>query len=137
MQAQAESRIRARGRRSREAGLSLLEVVLTMALLTSMALGTSLLVIPIARQSRVGREIQAANTAARDVLEKIQATPFKDILTTYPHSSEHTVPSLENGAVRVLYDDPAADPLLVRAEVSWSSPDFGNMTRTFHTVRTE
>ena len=118
-------------------GFSLLEVVLTIALLTTTTLGTSLLLVPIARQSRIGRETQIANSAARGVLERLQATPFKDLLTDYPPSSVKTISELPSGKVTVQYEDPAADPLIIEAIVTWDSPDLGSMSRAFNTIRTE
>jgi prepilin-type N-terminal cleavage/methylation domain-containing protein len=119
------------------AGFSLLEVVLTLAVLASVTLGTTILLVPIARESRSSAEVQTANLAARGVLERIQATPFKDITVLYPQGSVHAVANLPGGQIAITYDDPAADPLMVRADLTWNSPDSGAMTRSFQTVRTE
>ncbi len=121
----------------RRQGFSLLEIVITISLLTIVTLSTVLLLVPIARQSRLQRETEAANLAAKRVLEKIQATPFKDILTIYPQSSSVAIPELPNGSIVITYTNPSADPLVIQANLTWESPDIGTLQRTFHTVRTE
>ena len=118
-------------------GFSLLELVLTLAILASVTLSVTLLLVPLARQSRISRETEAANLAARRVLERIQATPFKDILPVFPQSSEQPIAELPSGKVTLTYDDPAADPLVVKIDVTWQSPELGAMARAFHTMRTE
>lgn len=121
----------------RAGGFSLLELVVAIAILTGVGLATSVLLVPISRQTRIVRETRSANAAAQRVLEKIQATPFKDIRGTYPPASEHPILDLPGGKVTITYADPDADPLVVRAQVSWQSPDLGSMSRTFSTARTE
>jgi type II secretory pathway pseudopilin PulG len=124
-------------RREASGGFCLLDVVLATALLTVVALATTLVLVPMARQTRIRGEVQAADTAARRVLETFQAAAFKDIVSTYPPSVELDVPDLPDGKIRVTYDDPTADPLLIHVELSWNSPDLGSMSRTFSTLRTE
>jgi len=118
-------------------GFSLLEVVITIALLSSVALGVAILLVPVARQSRIQRETEIANIAAKKVLEKVQATPFHQIVTAYPNGSIHPIPELPAGRIVVTYADPAADPLFLRADLSWNSREVGPMSRRFETVRTE
>ncbi|MBI4585077.1 MAG: prepilin-type N-terminal cleavage/methylation domain-containing protein [Planctomycetes bacterium] len=121
----------------RRQGFSLLEIAIAISLLTIVTLSTVLLLVPIARQSRLQREIEAANLATKRVLEKIQATPFKDILAIYPQSSSIAIPELPNGSLVLTYTDPSADPLVIQANLTWESPEIGTLQRTFHTVRTE
>ena len=130
----------ARGRRAAgkaTSGLSLLEVVISIALLSSLALGSLLVFVPISRQSRVNREISLANFEARRVLEKVHAVPFKDVTTLYADGLEYIIPTLPEGKVRTSYEDPNSDPLVLRVAISWESPELGSMQRTFFTVRTE
>ena len=126
-----------RGGRERNGGFSLLEVVVTIAILSSVALATTLLLVPVARQSRIGRETEVANIEARKVLEKIQALPFKDIILTYPQGARIPIAGLPSGRIDISYVDPAADPLIIQADLTWQSSDLGAMQRTFNTVRTE
>jgi Tfp pilus assembly protein PilV len=125
----------ARGRG--EGGFSQLEVVLGVVILTSVTLGTLLVVIPVSRQVRVSREMELANIEARRVLEQIQASPFAEITTLYPPGSTRALVTLPSGQLTVNYVDPAADPLFVQATLAWTSADLGPMSRTFTTVRTE
>jgi Tfp pilus assembly protein PilV len=124
------------GRRPPE-GLSLLEVVVTIAVLTGVALGAALLLAPMARQARINRETSIANVETQRVLEELQAAPLRDIVALYPQGSVRPIPQLPGGSLRVSYVDPAADPLVVDVELTWNSPDLGSMQRSFHTIRTE
>ena len=124
-------------RTSRRQGFSLLEVSITIAILLATTLTATLLLVPIARQSRLRREVEVANTSAKRVLERIQATPFKDILKVYPQSYSETIAGLGAGTITITYADPTADPLLIQADLTWNNPEAGTMQRTFNTVRTE
>jgi type II secretory pathway pseudopilin PulG len=118
-------------------GISLLEVIVGIAILTSLALAAILIIVPVSRQARINREVATANTEARRVLEKVQAAKFKDIVVLYPNGSAAPIISLPGGKVTTTYENPAADPLILRAVLTWDSPDLGPMMRTFFTVRTE
>ena len=121
----------------RSAGFSLLELAITVAILLSATLTALLLLVPVANQARLRREVETANSAAKRVLERIQATPFKDITTIYPPSYSETIADLDSGTITITYTDPAADPLVISADLSWVNPEAGTIQRTFKTVRTE
>ncbi len=127
------------GRRSsgHESGLTLLEVVISVAILASLTLGSTLIFVPVSRQARINREVAVANSEAKRVLEKVHAIPFNQVLVVYPQGSTNTLSSLPNGQITTTYEDPTADPLVMRATLTWDSPDLGAMTRSFFTVRTE
>lgn len=118
-------------------GFSLLELMITVAILTSVTLAAALVVVPVARESRFRRQVEAANTAALRVLEKIQTTSFGNLVGTYPQGHVETIPGLNSGSLTIQYVDPAADPLEIQLDVSWNSPEAGTIARTFHTMRTE
>ncbi len=111
--------------------------MITVALLATVTLAAALVVVPVARESRLRREVEAASTAARRVLEKIQATSFNSIVTTYPQGYVEAIPGLNAGSLRIVYADPAADPLQIQVDLAWNSPEAGTITRTFQTLRTE
>ncbi|HVR73156.1 MAG TPA: type II secretion system protein, partial [Planctomycetota bacterium] len=111
-------------------GFTLLEVVITVALLASVTLSGMLLIVPVARQARIRREVQIANTAARRMLEKVQAAPFSEILTLYPTSYVESITDLPGGTLSITYVDPAADPLEIQASLTWESAEMGTMQRT-------
>lgn len=118
-------------------GFSLLELMLTVSVLAIATLAAALIVVPVARESRLRREVETANVAAKRVLERIQSTPFTSILSTYPQGHVETVPGLNSSALTIQYADPAADPLDIRLDLVWVSPEAGSITRTFYTLRTE
>lgn len=120
-----------------ERGFSLLELMITVAILATVTLAAALVVVPVARESRLRREVETASTAARQVLEKIQATSFGNIVSTYPQGYVQSIPGLNSGSLQVVYADPTVDPLEIRVDLSWDSPEAGTITRTFQTIRTE
>ena len=122
---------------AKTAGFSLLEMIIVIGLLTAVLLGTLILIVPIARQSRINREIEIANAEAQKALEQFQATPFHDIVDDFPPGTELIIDELTDATVTINYADPTADPLLIQVNLSWTSPDLGDMQRVFDTVRTE
>jgi type II secretory pathway pseudopilin PulG len=122
---------------SSERGLTLLEVTLTVVLMTVLALSVGLLVVPTARQTRINREAMAANGVARSAIEAVHSTAFPDVLEKYPQGSTESVPALPGGQLQFSYEDPAADPLRVRIDLTWSSLDLGTVQRSFFTAKTE
>ena len=121
----------------RSSGMTLLEVIIAVAILTSLALSATLVFVPVSRQARVNREIAAANIEAKRVLEKVHAIPFKDIIKVYPQGRQVVINTLQGGVMTTTYEDPTADPLVMRAVLTWQSPDLGAMQRTYYTVCTE
>ncbi|MEM7261551.1 MAG: hypothetical protein AAF488_06130 [Planctomycetota bacterium] len=115
----------------------MVEVMIAIAILATLALSTLLTLVPIGRQTRLNRELQAATHAVGDVLERIHATPFNDLQTLYPDGQTASVSELQDGQLTVSYDDPTADPAILTLTLSWNSPQISPVTRTFTTVRTE
>lgn len=118
------------------AGLSLLEVAMTIALLTSVTLCTTMVLVPVARQSRINREVAVANARVRRVIERLLTMPLREIVATYPDGSVLDMGDLRAGTLSVSYVDPEADPLEIRLELKWVSPDMGSMEVSFVTART-
>jgi hypothetical protein len=107
-----------------------------VALLTMLTLSAALVSVPISRQARSNREVAMGNTEAIRILERVHAVPFSKITTIYPDGIVIPVASLPSGTVAIQYDDPSADPLVLRATLAWASSDIGQIQRTFHTVIT-
>ncbi len=126
-----------RARQHRECGLTLIEVMVTVAILTSLAMGSMLVIVPVARQTRLSKEVEIANTELRRVLEKVQAAPYNEVTTLYPDGTELPIQDLENGLITISYTDPTADPLFLRVSITWEGQDSGTYSRSFSTVRTE
>jgi len=120
-----------------EAGFSLIETVVAAALLGVLTLSTLLTIIPISRQTRLSREVEAATYAVSDTLERIHATPFNEILILHPDGQSLDVDTLPSGQLSITYDDPTADPLVMTISLSWVAEDGGSIVREFTTVRTE
>lgn len=123
-------------RRSAETGVSLLEVVIGMSILTCLSLAAVLVFVPVSRQARINREVAIASREASAVLEKVHAVPFTKVLDIFPDGGEIPLASLPSGRVLTTYEDPDADPLVFRAVLIWDSPNLGSMSRTFDTVLT-
>jgi len=121
----------------RQAGFSLIEVFVTVAILAAVTLSSILVAVPVSRQTRLSREMELANAEVRRVVERIESMPFSTITSSYPQYSEYTIAGLKDGKIAVSYADPAADPLQVQVTLTWTSPDLGSMTRTFTTARTQ
>ena len=117
-------------------GFTLLEVMITVAVLSVLALSATLLLVPVSRQARINQEIQVAQSEATRVLESIQSLPFDEIIVVYPPSVVLEVPALNNGKLKVNYVDPETDPIEVQLVLSWSSSDLEEMQRIFTTART-
>jgi Tfp pilus assembly protein PilV len=118
-------------------GLTLLEVTFAVVILSAVSLSMAQLVVPIAGQSRLNRERSLANLGAKRVLERIQATPFDDMLGAFPDGSTLEVPTLPEGKITVTYADTNADPLEIRVDLTWNSQDAGSMEREYYTAKTE
>jgi type II secretory pathway pseudopilin PulG len=123
--------------RDRVRGMSLLEVVIALGILTALALATVLILVPVSRQGRINRETSTADAAVQRTLEEIHATPFNDLLDQFPDGSDEIVPDLPDGSLAVSYADPTADPLEIELTLSWMSPEIGAMEVVFNTLRTE
>lgn len=123
--------------RDSEAGFSLIEVAVAVALLSILTVSTLLTLIPVSRQTRLTREMETASAAVRDLMERVHATPFSEVPVLYPDGTVVTLAALENGDVTIAYEDITADPLIISFDLAWNSPQIGSMSRTFVTVKTE
>lgn len=123
--------------RDRESGFSMMEVATAVSLLGILTISTMLTLLPVSRQTRLNREVEAATSAVRDVLEQVHATPFAEIPALYPDGLAIELDTLPAGEVLVGYEDATADPLLMSLTISWQSPEVGAMSRSFVTVKTE
>ena len=124
-------------RTSRHAGLTLLEVATSAAVLVVVAMSSVLMMLPIAKQARISREMDTGLMAAEEYIEGLQLSPFDTITTKFPPGQETSVDTLNEGKIVVEYADPDVDPLVVHVHLTWTSPDLGSMSRTFTTARTK
>ncbi len=122
----------------RRRGLTLIEVVMAISVLVLLTASTIITMVPVSRQNRMSREMELAVTEVRNVLEKVHATPFNDLVTLYPPGLVLPINELNNGKLLISYVNPDADPLVMQVELTWDSEEsLGSVSRTFYTVRTE
>jgi len=112
-------------------------VTIAIVILTVLSLTTALVLVPVSREHRTARQTDVANSAVRNILESVHATPFNEIVNRYPDGGVIPIPALPGGQVTISYTDPTADPLYMQLDLSWNSPENGLMQKTFYTVRTE
>lgn len=124
-------------RAARNQGFSLVEVAAAVSLLGILTISTLLTLVPVSRQTRLNRELESASAAARNVLEQVQATPYNEIVGSFPDGQTTSLTSLQSGTVVISYADATADPLVMTVTVAWDSPQVGPMSRVFTTVKTE
>ena len=108
-----------------------------VALLGILTVSTLLTLIPVSRQTRLNREMEAASSAVRDLMERVHATTFSEIPDLYPDGTVVALAALDDGEVTIGYEDINADPLVISFDLAWDSEQIGQMNRTFVTVKTE
>lgn len=118
---------------AREAGFSLIEVTVAIALL---ALG---LVAAVAAQSgalalsRASRDVAIGAADLASACELIMSVPVSDLESTYPDGAAITAFNglhLRDESVVVTYPDPSADPIEVRLAIRWRDQS-GAFTPTY------
>ena len=124
-------------KREREAGFSILEVYVAAALLVVVMFSAMLTVVPVSRQVRISDDIDTVVMQVQNVLERVQVTPYSELVTTYPDGVQLVLAGVEAGTLTITYEDTTADPLQVRITANWTIPDLGPIERIFSTTRTE
>ncbi len=117
-------------------GFSLLELVFALSILSILALSTMLAFVPVGRQSRTSRQVELASIAVKSILENVQATPYSNLLNTYPNGSESSVAGLDDGMVTINYEDTTSDPLVMQVTINWTS-ETGALSKTFFASKTQ
>ena len=121
----------------KEAGFSILEVYIALALLVVVIFSAMLTVVPVSRQVRISEDIDTVVAQVQDALERVQVLPFSEVTTEFPAGSTIDLEGVETGAITVTYEDVNADPLQLRMTANWTIPDLGPVERIFSTTRTE
>ncbi len=122
---------------SRCRGLTLLEVSITVTILLSVVLGTTLVLVPIARQARMNRETEHATAAAQRMLARMRVSSRRELLERWPQGSTRPLPALEGGEMIVNYGDLTAAPLEVSLEVVWTNSDVGEVRFEIATLKAD
>lgn len=118
-------------------GFTLLELIITISILTVATLCSVPLAVKISRQTRLSREAHVANTEIQKVVDDILSIPFDSITTVYPPGTQIALEGIQNSSIGVSYEDPAADPLKIQITLTWENADSITITRTFYTARTK
>lgn len=123
-------------------GLTLVELLI-VSLVLVVTIGALLVVFVNAlNQIVLAKEISIATDDLRDILEKIKATPFANIVTQYPDGSLIAASViggfiLPNESISISYPRGTnADPLEVNATVTWLSKDKRVRTQSYNTLVT-
>ena len=141
--------------RSKEDGFTLLEVMLAIALLGVVSLGSSMLLLPVLEEQNNSRELTSATGYARAVLEELYSRTLEDLTNdstgylleenwpkkgTQIFDEEPTLEELTDLSIPTIdveVSDLDADPLEILVTVSWQGRDSSDLTeQQFWVVRT-
>jgi hypothetical protein len=138
---------------SRMAGMTIVETMMAVLVLTILAAAVGGLLTALARQTEINRQMAVVNSEVSNALSLIHAAPFESIgnllvadgyvdqggsvyrkaLSAAPHN-------LANGALNVSFRNVTPpdlpDPLYIDVVIAWDCPPSGQDTRSFVTVRT-
>ena len=136
------------------AGFTLLEVMISIAILAVVGLASAMVMIPVVQAQNESREFTQATAMSRAVLEELYSQSLEELTNpedgyllssnwpqkgtqiygetpTLLEMSDPTIPT-----VQVTTTDLEADPVEVLVTVSWTGRDSGPVTREFWVVRT-
>ena len=127
-------------RKTREDGITLLEVVIAAAVLTVCSLIAYPTYLSYMDLSRQNIEENIAIFDLETAFEDLKTTPFLDLKTLYPDGSNMVKFNdlhLQNERVTVNYLNSSEDPLYIRLEVSWRDFQRNTQTRAIVTALTK
>ena len=137
-----------RGEARHKRGLTLLELLIT-TLVFSLAIGGVLTTFHYCLLlSRLSQEQSVALYHAKNIMEKISATPFNNITADFPDNvadgggvNDYTVIAggytLRNEQIIVNYTNPLSDPLEIIVTVSWAGHQNRQHSLNLSTLKTE
>ena len=141
--------------RSKEDGFTLLEVMIAIALLGVVSLGSSMLLLPVLEEQNNSRELTSATGYARAVLEELYSRTLEDLTNdstgylleenwpkkggqifdeqlTLEELADPSIPTVD-----VEIDDLESDPLEILVTVSWLGRNSSELAeQQFWVVRT-
>ena len=136
------------------AGFTLLEVMISIAILAVVGLASAMVMIPVVQAQNETREFTQTTALSRAVLEELYSQPLEELTnsedgyllsTNWPKKgrqifgeevpvtelSDPTIPT-----ITVSTNDLEADPLEIQVNVSWAGRDSGLLSRDFWVIRT-
>lgn len=125
--------------RSSRRGFSLIELIISIALLSIGAISIYHAIFSYLELSEMANDRNIAFFDLETALEDIRSTPFDRIVDTYPDGSTITkfdALHLKNESVVVRYRNPNRDPLVITATISWEDSKGRARSESMHTART-
>ncbi|MBI1850906.1 MAG: prepilin-type N-terminal cleavage/methylation domain-containing protein [Planctomycetes bacterium] len=125
--------------RRRMGGFALIEVMISMAMLSIGALSIYQSVISYQDLSRLAHDRNIAYFDLETALEDLQSTPFANIVTKFPNNqriNKFEGLHLQRERITVHYTNPASDPLYVTLTVTWRDAKARNVSESLMTART-
>lgn len=133
--------------------MTLLEVAVAVVVLTLMCASAGGLLVALARQSELNRQMAVVNSETSNALSLVHAAPFDSIAAelqqdgyvdqgnfVYQKSLAGVPLSLPSGTINVSLRNangiPLPDPLYLDINVTWDAPPSGQEVRNYVTVRT-
>ena len=126
--------------KTKEDGITLLEVVIAAAVLTVCSLIAYPTYLSYMDLSSQNIEENIAIFDLETAFEELKTTPFLDLKTLYPDGSnmvKFNYLHLQNERVTVNYLNSSEDPLYIRLEVSWRDFQRNTQTRAIVTALTK
>jgi prepilin-type N-terminal cleavage/methylation domain-containing protein len=123
----------------RARGFTLLEMVISMAVLSVGALSIYQSVLSYQDLSRLAHDRNVAIFDLETAVEDIQSTPFANIVSRFPHGQR--IPKFESlhlprERITVRYADPSADPLFITLTATWRDIKARTVSESVTTART-
>jgi len=125
--------------RKKNKGFSLLELLIAIALLATGAISIHHAVASYLELSDLAHDRNIAFFDLETALEDIRSTPFEKIVERYPDAAEipkFTALHLRNERIVVSYQNPAQDPLIITATISWEDSKGRAQSQSMFTART-
>ena len=101
-------------------GVSLIEILVAMVILSVGLLGTAALITGIINSNKVSNRISTATTCAQDKMEKIRGLGYSNAVSE-PKASPSSPYNNYERKVTVVNDSPAGGMKTVTVEVYWES----------------
>ena len=137
-----------------DSGFTLLEVMMSIAILAVVSLASAMVMIPVVQAQNESREITRSTVYGRAILEELYSRSLEDLTNsedgyllssnwpkkgaqifgedaTFEELNDPTIPT-----VSIQVTDLESDPIEILVTLSWTGRDSGLVSREFWVVRT-